>query len=176
MVSTPCGALCRGVHLVLRHAFLWPFWGVLASVQRGQPEGARGQYVGCSPYSPFVPHSTRPSLSSALPCTPGGWSLWPTSHRTLVLQETAARGWRERKFIREFSPHSLLASPQFCVAASRVPSSCGPSSTAPALSPASGNDVRSRCPSAQGYTGPHGGLAIRVSLLSAAHSSAQSHH
>lgn len=66
MVSTPCGALCRGVHLVLRRAFLWPFWGVLASVQRGQPEGARGQYVGRSPYSLFVPYPTRPSLSSAL--------------------------------------------------------------------------------------------------------------
>lgn len=59
---------------------------------------------------------------------------------------------------------------------SRVPSSCSPSSTAPALSPGSGNDVPSPCPSAQGYNGPHGGLAIHVSLLSPAHSSAQSHH
>lgn len=101
-----------GAHWVLRCAFLGPFRGVLAPMQRGQPEGVWGLHMGFSMPS-FVPQPTSSSLSSTLPSILGGGHCGPHHTEPWPLGGTSqGLEGEERDFIREFSPHSSSPHPR----------------------------------------------------------------
>lgn len=117
---------------------------LLICLQRGQPEVTRVRECMCGVFS-ICPqrHQTIPFLCSSVSQEVGLCGPHPPEALALWRHQPETRGEEERE-VRGFVP-TAPASPQVCGACPLQvhPSSCSPSSVAPALSPGSGSNIPS---------------------------------